>query len=218
MNLVTFTNPQSSIAEAYRTLRTNLYFATLTAPLKTILVTSPDASPDADDCVRQVLANLAVTLAQSEKKVIAVDANLRAPALHVLFDLPNASGLSNVLSDGLSDANRLSQDALPLQATGVPGLSVLTGGSASVIPTDAFSSGRMDRVIESLRQSADVTLFNAPSIVGYSDAAVLASKVDGTLLVFNTGKTRRDRAQQAKDILNRAHAHVIGAVMLNVKR
>lgn len=209
MNLVTLNQPASAAAEAYRTLRTNLHFATLEQPIKTLLIAAPDANTSAT----AVLANLAVALAQSEKRVIAVDANLREPSLHTQFDLPNGPGLADVLananSNGASDPH--------LRATSVPGLSVLTGGAVPTIANDAISSNRMRAVIDKLSGLTDVVLFAAPPLTAYSDGAVLASKVDGTLLVVGAGKTRRENAQKAKDILERAHARLIGAVLLNAK-
>lgn len=206
MNLVTLTQPTSATAEAYRTLRTNLHFATLEQPIKTLLIAAPDTNTNA----ATVLANLAVALAQSEKRVIAVDANLREPSLHTLFDLPSGPGLADVLAN--NDASKLQ-----LRVTNVPGLSVLMGGAATAIANDAISSNRMRAVIDKLSSQADVVLFAAPPLTAYSDGAVLASKVDGALLVVGAGKTRRENAQKAKNILERAHARLIGAVLLNAK-
>ncbi len=207
MNLITLTEPKSPAAEAYRTLRTNLHFAMLDAPLRTLLVASPDSSRAA----AKVLANLAVTLAQGGKRVIAVDADLREPALHVSFDLSNATGLADWLASGLNGASELR-----LHATTLPNLSVLTSGTPPAIPADLVSSDHMTRAIEHLTGMADLVLFNAPALGQFSDGAVLASRVDGVLLVVEAGKTRRDSAQRAKDILARAHARLIGVVMLGV--
>ncbi|MCS7054671.1 MAG: CpsD/CapB family tyrosine-protein kinase [Thermoflexales bacterium] len=207
MNLITLAEPTSPAAEAYRTLRTNLHFAMLDAPLRTLLVASPDSGQSA----AKVLANLAVTWAQVGKRVIAVDADLREPSLHAAFDAPNAAGLTDWLeSSGGSDDP-------PLCATRLPNLSLLPSGTPPAIPADLISSDRMARAIQRLADMADLVLFSAPPFGRFSDAAVLASRVDGVLLVVEAGKTRRDHAQQAKDILARAHARLIGAVMLGTK-
>ncbi len=208
MNLITLTEPKSPAAEAYRTLRTNLHFAMLDAPMRTLLVASPDSGRNA----AKVLANLGVTLAQAGKRTIAVDADLREPALHIAFSVPNATGLADWLAGG---ANGLGEP--PLRSTSLPNLSLLTSGTPPAIPADLISSDRMTYAIERLASMADLVLFNAPPLGWVSDAAVLASRVDGVLLVIEAGKTRLDRAQQAKDILARAHARVIGAVMLGAK-
>lgn len=205
MNLVTLNTPTSPAAEAYRTLRSNLFFAALDKPVKTLVIVSPDANTDAETAI----ANLAVSMAQSERKVIAVDANLRQPALHKVFGMPNAAGLVDLLTEADGE--------LELNATGVDGLRVMTAGQPIATASDALSSQRMDHAIARLAAMADVVLFAAPPVTQYSDAAVLASKVDGALLVVGAGKTRRDSAQQARDILTRAHANLIGAVMIDVK-
>jgi non-specific protein-tyrosine kinase len=205
MNLVTLNAPSSPAAEAYRTLRSNLFFASLDKPIKTLVLVSPDANIDAATAI----ANLAVSMAQSERKVIAVDANLRQPALHKVFDMPNHAGLIDLLNEIDSE--------MELNATGVDGLRVMTAGAPIGTASDALSSQRMDQVIARLAGMADVVLFAAPPVTQYSDAAVLSSKVDGALLMVGAGKTRRDSAQKARDILARAHANVIGAVMLGGK-
>ncbi len=211
MNLITLTNPLSSAAEAYRTLRTNLYFASLEAPLKTIVVTSP--GPDEDKS--PVLANLAVVMAQAEKSIIAVDACLRRPTLHEVFGLRNERGLGDLLRDGAGTGTGAD---LPLCDTVVPRLRVLTSGSALANPLDLLVSHRMGDVITVLVGMADVVLFDAPPTNASSDTAILASQTDGVLLVVELGRTRREHAQQAKDLLSRAHARLLGAVMANAPR
>jgi non-specific protein-tyrosine kinase len=205
MNLVTLNAPSSPAAEAYRTLRSNLFFASLDKPIKTLVMVSPDASTD----VATAIANLAVSMAQSERKVIVVDANLRMPSLHKVFGMPNDAGLIDLLNEGGSEPI--------LNATEVDGLRVMTAGAPIGTASDALSSQRMDQAIARIAGMADVALFAAPPVTLYSDAAVLSLKVDGALLVVGAGKTRRDSAQKARDILARAHANLIGAVMLGGK-
>jgi capsular exopolysaccharide synthesis family protein len=204
MKLVTLTDPLSEAAEAYRNLRTNLHFAMLEAPLRTLLVVAPDPSNSAS----LVLANLAVTLAQIGRRVIAVDADFHTPVLHLAFDVPHTPGLA----DWLSEPTVGSQPEL--RPTKLADLRLLTSGSRPAIPADLISSDRMTQAIARLSEMADLVLFNAPPLSLYSDAAILASRLDGVLLVVEAGKTRRDSAQKARDILNRARARVLGVVML----
>ncbi|MCL4507136.1 MAG: CpsD/CapB family tyrosine-protein kinase [Chloroflexi bacterium] len=208
MNLITLTDPQSAAAEAYRSLRTNLYFASLDAPAKTIVVTSPAAG----EARTSVMANLAVVMAQTGKKVIAVEADLRHPSLHEYFGMKNERGLGDVLSEDDDPVQ------IPLYTADIRGLSVLPGGAVHSAPLDLLSSSRMTDVIAKLTDMADVVLFNAAPMLDVSDTAMLASKTDGVLLVVQMGKTRRADAQQAKDILTRAHARLIGVVTLNTSR
>jgi capsular exopolysaccharide synthesis family protein len=205
MNLVTLTDPQSKVAEAYRSLRTNLHFAMLEAPLRTLLVVAPNPSNGA----ALVVANLAVTLAQIGRRVIAVDADFYTPALHEAFNAPSVPGLA----DWLADLTATSQP--PLQATALPDLRLLASGTRPAIPADVISSDRMTHAIARLGEMADLVLFSAPSLSTHSEAGILASRMDGALLVVEAGKTRRDSAQKARDILTRARARILGVVMLS---
>ena len=205
-HLVALSNPGSASAEAYRTLRTNIRFSSLDKPLNTLLITSP--SPDEGKSL--TLANLGITMAQAEQRVILVDCDLHRPALHTLFDLPNDTGLTSIiLEEG--------ESALPLQSTGVPGLSLLSSGPLPPRPADILGSRRMEAFIARLRAEADIILFDTPPVTAVTDASILASKVDGVLLVLQAGRTRRDRVKQANQILEKAKANVIGVVLNNAR-
>src|SRR5436189_2732467 len=133
-SLIALRDPRSQAAEAYRTLRTNIQFSSLDKPLRTLLATS--TAPDEGKST--TLANLAVTMAQSEQRVILVDCDLRRPSLHTLFGLPNEAGLTSMI---------LAQEDAPLQETGVPGLSLLPSGPLPPRPADILGSRRMEAVI-----------------------------------------------------------------------
>ena len=203
--LVALRDPRSSAAEAYRTLRTNIQFSSLDKPLRSILATS--TAPDEGKST--TIANLAVTIAQAEQRVILVDCDLRRPTLHTLFDLPNQEGLTSLmLQEG---------GTLPLQRTEVPGLLVLTSGPLPPRPADILGSKRMEAVIQALLEHADMLLFDTPPITAVTDAAVLATKVDGALLVFRSGATKRDRAREARRLLEKVNAHIVGVVLTDVR-
>lgn len=200
--LVALRQPRSPAAEAYRTLRTNIQFSSLDRELKTILATS--TAPDEGKST--TIANLAVTMAQSEQRVILVDCDLRRPSLHTLFQVPNEVGLTSMI---LAQDDRL----MPLHPTEVQGLLLLTSGPLPPRPADILGSRRMQAVIERLKGEADVVLFDTPPVIAVTDAAVLASKVDGTLLVVKANQTTRERAKQARQILDKVKAHIIGVVL-----
>jgi non-specific protein-tyrosine kinase len=204
--LVTISNPRSPISEAYRTLRTNLQFASLDKPLQTLLVTSPGP----EEGKSTTLANLAVTMAQGEKKVILVDCDLRRPSLHRLFGLPQQPGMTAMILDKAVMGNP------PLQETAVPGLWLLPSGTLPPSPPDLLGSQRMDSLLEALVDRADVVLLDAPPVIGVSDAPILATKVDGVLLVVSAGQTKRESVQSSKEMLERVNANLIGAVLANV--
>lgn len=205
VNLIALRDPRSPAAEAYRTLRTNIQFSSLDKPLRTLLATS--TAPDEGKST--TLANLAVTMAQAEQRVILVDCDLRRPSQHTLFELPNEAGLTSLM---------LAEDAeLPLQETGVPGLSLLTSGPLPPRPADILGSRRMEAVIARLRDQADIVLFDTPPVVVVTDAAVLATRMDGVLLVFQAGKTSRERAREARRLLENVKANIIGVVLNNAE-
>ena len=200
--LIALRDPRSPAAEAYRTLRTNIRFSSLDRPLHTLLITS--SSPNEGKSI--ALANLAITMAQAEQKVLLVDCDLHRPALHTLFSLPNEQGLTTLILEE-------NDTALPLQATGVAGLSLLASGPLPPRPADILGSRRMQAVIERLRAEADIVLFDTPPVTAVTDAAILASSIDGVLLVFQANKTRRERAKQARQILEKVKANIIGVIL-----
>ncbi len=205
--LITISNPRSPIAEAYRTLRTNLEFSNLDKALRSLLVTSAGA----EEGKSTTLANLAVTIAQSGKRVILVDADLRRPTLHQVFGLKNSVGLSDMVRDDSILANP------PTQDTSVPNLKVLTSGQLPPNPAEILGSKRMTEILAALLERADMVLFDAPPVLVVTDAAVLSSKVDGVLLVVSAGKTKRENARKAQEQLKKINANVIGAVLNNTK-
>ena len=206
MDLITLTDPRSPVSEAYRTLRTNLSFYSVDDPIQTLVVTSPAT----DDGKSVVAANLAVTMAQSGRRTILVDSDLRRPTLHTLFDLAAEPGLTNVVLGELEE--------LPLQETGVENLLLLASGPKPPNPADMLGSKRVDALIARLAEEADFVIFDAPPAIAVTDAAVLGAKVDGALLVISAGKTRREHAERAKETLEKARVRIVGATLTNAPR
>jgi capsular exopolysaccharide synthesis family protein len=206
-HLITVADPRSPVSEAYRTLRTNLDFSSLDKPIKTMLVTS--AGPEEGKST--VLANLAVTTAQAGRRVILVDCDLRRPTLHNIFNLKNDVGLTTMVVDDAA------MESPPLRDTGVEGLQLVSSGPLPPNPSELLGSRRMEEIIAALLERADVVLFDAPPVVAVTDAAVLATKVDGVLLVVNAGGTKRDYARTAKARLEKVNANLLGAVLNNVR-
>ena len=201
--LVTLGDPRSPAAEAFRTLRTNLIFSSLDRPITTLLVTS--AAPDEGKSV--ALANLAVTMAQGGRKTLLVDCDLRRPRQHELFGVPDRPGLTTMILDNV--------DEPPLAATGVENLALLPAGPLPPNPADLLSSRRMELLITNLKSRADIVLFDAPPVISVTDAALLASKLDGVLLVVSAGQTKREHAQRAKELLEKINVRLVGAVLTN---
>jgi non-specific protein-tyrosine kinase len=203
--IVTLTAPTSPAAEAYRTLRINLEFAGVDRPLRSLLVTScgPEEGKSA------AVANLAVAMADGERTVILVDADLRRPSQHELFGLSNDRGLSDMFRSEASFSDP------PLQAVPHTTLRVLTSGPLPPIPSQLLAARKMNDVIARLLEQADTVLFDAPPVVAVTDAALLATKVDGVLLVVTASSTRREHVRAAKDRLDKINAWLVGAVLLN---
>ncbi|MCK4315998.1 MAG: CpsD/CapB family tyrosine-protein kinase [Anaerolineae bacterium] len=207
-DLITLTNPRSPATEAYRTLRTNLTFAALDKPIETLVVTS--AAPGEGKST--VLANLAVTMAQGGRRTILVDADLRRPGLHEIFGIVNDRGLTTMIVE------EAVLDDPPLIDVGVDNLWLVPSGPMPPNPADILGSRKMEEVIAALRARADVVLFDAPPIIAVTDAAVLGTKVDGVLLVVCAGRTRREHAQRARELLERVHVRIVGAVLNDAPR
>ena len=203
MNLITLTDPRSPASEAYRTLRTNLSFYSLDEPLRTLVVTSP--APDEGKST--TIANLAVTMAQGGRRTILVDCDLRRPSLHELFGVNNEVGLTTMILD--------ENAGLVLQQTTVENLSILPSGPKPPNPADLVGSRKVERVLDMLKENADVVLIDAPPVIGVTDAAVLGARVDGVLLVVSAGKTRRDHAEHARELLEKARVRIVGVALTN---
>jgi non-specific protein-tyrosine kinase len=206
MKLITLTDPRSPISEAYRSLRTNLSFYSLDNPIRSLVVTSPAKAEGKSTTI----ANLAVTMAQSGRKTILVDCDLRRPSLHTLFDLRGEPGLTDVILNDDVD--------LPLQETGVENLWLLASGPKPPNPADLLGSRKIDQLLEKLNDMADIVLFDAPPVIAVTDAAVLGAKVDGVLIVVSAGQTRRDHAERAKELLEKAKVRIIGAALTNAPK
>ncbi len=205
-NLVAAHEPLSSITEAYRTVRTNIRVSSVDEPLRTLVVTSPNPS----DGKTTLVANLGVVMAQAGNRVVLVDGDLRRAMLHKKFEVPNREGLTNAL---LEDEPAL--DGW-LRETEIENLRVLTSGPLPPNPSELLGSKRMRRLVERLKNEADIVLFDTPPSLLVSDALVLAVEADGVLLVTEAGRTRRSAARQAAEQLRKLGANILGVVLNGV--
>lgn len=204
-NLVTVLDPSSTASEAYRTLRTNLLYAAVDAPPKVILVSSSESQEGKST----TCANLGVALAQLEKSVLIIDGDLRRPAMHKIFGMNNALGLVNVLV-GERDLEDSWQEA-------VPGLKILTAGSASPNPAELLSSQRYAELLVQAKNEFDFVLIDAPPVGPVSDPAILATHSDGVLLVVDAQSTRKAAIRRSLKEFGTVGARVLGTVMNNVE-
>ena len=202
LRLIVAEEPRQPVSEAFRNLRTSLEFFGADGPPRSILVTSPQPS----DGKTFIAANLAAVLAQGGRSVILVDADLRHPRQHRLFDVPREPGLTDVLLAG-------DQRDAALQPTTVENLRILTGGRHTNTPAEMLASGRMRALLEWLQDAADVVIFDSPPLLAVTDAAVLSGRTAGAILVLDCGETRLPAAAQAVERLQGVEAQVLGVVL-----
>ena len=203
--LIVHEQPKSPTAEAYRTLRTNLQFAKVDGELKTVMFTSTGPGEGKSTTI----ANTAVALAQSGKKVILVDGDLRKPVQHKIFGKQN-QGLTNILVENLNIRDQI-------QETGIENLRLLTSGPIPPNPSELMGSRKMSELLEVLKKDADIVLIDSPPVVAVTDASVLASQVDGVVAVLDSGAVRPEMAQRAKELITNANGTILGVILNRVE-
>lgn len=197
-----FLNPKSSEAEAYRGIRTSLYFSTRGEGHKLIQVTSPGMG----DGKSTLASNLAVSIAQSGKQTLLIDADFRRPRQHKLFGRTNDVGFASVISHEIP-----LEEAI--QETGIPGLSIMTSGPRPHNPAELLTSPYVKEIFEVLRERFDFVLVDTPPMLLVSDPSVVAPRVDGVLLTLRLSKHSRPTAERAKEILGTLNARILGVVV-----
>lgn len=205
MDLITLKDARSAAADAYRTLRTNLMFAQLDTPLASLGITSPAE----DNHKGRAAANLAVTFAESGRRTILVDADLRRPSQHAIWGVSSQDGLTTLLLDDSILTNP------PLQDVGVDNLRLLASGELPANPADVLASAKMSMVIDALKSQADILIFDMPPVLVAADASVLGQKLDGVLIIAQANKTRRDHLMRATEQLERVNVNLMGAALLD---
>jgi non-specific protein-tyrosine kinase len=200
--IVALTAPQSADVEAFRSLRTNLQFATLGREVRSVVVTSLHPG----DGKTTTIVNLATVLAQGGQSVILVDGDLRKPQVHRLFGLSNRMGLTNLLLSSTRDSLESA-----LQPTTTPGLLVTTSGPLPPNPSDVLQSKRMVEIVDRL-EVADLVLIDSPPIA-VSDALITAAIVDGVVLVMSAKRTRPNEVLAAIESIARTGTPLLGIVI-----
>jgi capsular exopolysaccharide synthesis family protein len=205
--LCSHSRPRSVEAEAYRAVRTALYFNTRGKTHKVIQITSPESA----DGKTALASNLAVSIAQSGKTVILIDADFRRPRLHKIFGIANQVGLSSVINGTTSLANAI-------QESGVPGLVILPSGAMPPNPAELLTSPRFEELLDAIRRDYDFVLIDTPPLLPVTDACVVAPRVDGVLLTIRISKNRRPQTERAKELLDALQVSTLGVVVNAVDR
>lgn len=202
--LITIVNPKSVVSEQFKTMRTNINFSMPDHDVRTIVVTS--STPGEGKSTNS--SNLSVVFAQSGKKVLLVDSDMRKPTAHHTFGKRNASGLSSYLTR---------QHSLEevIQTSEVENLSLITSGPIPPNPAELIASKAMDQFIEKALELYDIVIFDAPPVLSVTDAQILSNKCEGTILVINSGQAEKERVLKAKEVLVASKANILGAVLNN---
>ena len=210
-SLITMQQSKSPVAEAFRTLRTNVQFTGVDSETKKILITSAGRREGKSSTT----ANLAVSFAQTGKAVVVVDADMRNPSQHKLFGMDNHKGLSTALLED-PDEEKLK---FFLRETDITGISLLTGGPIPPNPAELLGSKRMKGLMELLGSLFDIVLVDTPPVIAVTDAAILSQIVDGVILVMASGEVNRKFALRAKELLDQVGAKILGVVLnkVNIK-
>lgn len=205
--IISISNPKSPISEAYRTLRTNISFSAVDTDLKVIMVTS--AVPGEGKST--TLMNLAVTYAQSNKKAVVLELDLRKPTVHKTLNISNRVGITNVLTKtaALDDV---------IQSTSVPNLFAIPSGAIPPNPSELVGSKSLLQTIEQLKKMFDIILIDSPPVLALTDAQLIAAACDGVILVADSGRVKRTELNTAKERLEFVNAKILGVVLNNVKR
>jgi len=193
--------PKSMAAESYRILRTNIEYSSFDKEYKVIVVTSPEP----EEGKSTTAGNLALCMAQEDKKVMLIDCDLRKPSMHKKFKVSNLIGLSDVMI-GKADLT---------MATHMynKNLFLLTSGKVSPNPSEMLSSKVMSYLLESLKETFDYIILDTPPLKVVTDAQILSTKADGTILVVRAEKTKKESVKNAVDLLKNVNANIIGIVL-----
>jgi capsular exopolysaccharide synthesis family protein len=200
--LTTMGKSRSSTGEAYRILRTNIDFAGVDTPIKALAVTSSFAQEGKSITV----ANLAVAIAQTGKRVIVIDTDLRRPTLHMFFQQSNSRGVTTALLSG-------GQLADHMVATSIPTLRLMPSGPIPANPAELLGSKRMKELIDVLKLDSDFLIFDTPPVLPVTDALLVAGICDATILVARSGFTKSAGLKKANDQLQQAGVRVLGVVL-----
>ena len=202
--LIVEKEPKSIAAEAYRTLRTNIQYSSFDKDIKTILVTSSGPSEGKSTTT----GNLALTMAQSDKKVLIVDCDLRKPTVHKKFSISNEKGLSNYL------IGEVELDDVIVKYS--ENLYLLTSGTIPPNPAEMLSSKKMKEFLDLMKEKFDTVIIDSPPVLAVTDAQILSTEVEGVLLVAASGQTEKEALIRAKELLLKVKANILGVILTRV--
>jgi len=204
--VITYSDPASIVAEAYRVIRSNIQFSNPDRVLKRIVITSYGSM----EGKTLTISNLAVAYAYTGKKILLVDADLRKPKVAQIFGMGNDCGLSNLLSG-------YAQYQQCIKSTVVKNLHILPGGPASPNPSEMLGSDEMVNLLNKLDENYDIILLDTPPVGFVTDAQILSTICSGVVLVVASKQTDTNAALQAKSLLESVNANIIGVILNRTK-
>jgi capsular exopolysaccharide synthesis family protein len=201
--LITYEDPKSPVSESYRSLRTNISYASPDNKIVSLLVSSPQPGEGKSTTT----ANLAIAFAQLRKKTLLIDADLRKPVQHNVFDQPRGPGLSDYLIGEVDDINSI------IHPTKVDNLFMITAGGLPPNPSELLGSDRMSKMVDQLEQKWEMVLFDSPPIVAVTDASMISGEIDAIAMVVKAGQTDRAAVDRALDTIKNVKAPLIGVIL-----
>jgi capsular exopolysaccharide synthesis family protein len=201
--LITYEDPKSPISESYRSLRTNITYASVDEKIKSMIISSPQPGEGKSTTV----ANLAIAFAQLRKRTLLIDADLRKPVQHNVFDQPRGPGLSEYLVGESENFNSLIHD------TKINNLSIVTAGALPPNPSELLGSDRMSELVDQLEKEWDMLLFDSPPIVAVTDSSMISAEIDALVMVVKAGQTERSAVDRALDTIKNVKSPLIGVIL-----
>jgi len=199
-------NPVSTIAEAYRGLRTSIEFMNKENKMCIIGITSSQQG----EGKTTTAANLAIAYAQANRRVLLIDANMRQPMVHDIFLKTNYKGLANIVSN-VCELKEV------VVETHIPNLDILPAGGTPPNPSELLSSVKFYEILDETKSQYDVIIVDSPPVLHVTDAQIIAAVCDGVLLVASGGKVKKHVIRRAKALLDNVKANVMGVVLNNIK-
>lgn len=199
--LIVESRPKSAEAEAYKTLRTNVQYSSISKKIKTLLVTSADSK----DGKSTVCSNLGVTFSQNSQSVIILDCDFRKPSIHKFFNISNSAGITDILLG----EEKLEETIQHYNSN----TDILTAGNIPPNPSEILGSQSMINLLSFLSERYDIVIIDSPPVGVVTDAQIISASVDGTLVVIRAEETKAKRVTEAVNLLKKVDANIIGMVL-----
>lgn len=207
VRMITVSQPTSVNTEQFNTIRTNIQFSNVDRDFKSIMITSATAS----DGKSTISANVAATFAKQGVKTLLVDADFRRPTFFATFGLPSTRGLTNYLTDRDVKLSSI------IFKTTLDNLYIMPSGPTPPNPSELIGSNKMKRMIEQLSQQIDLVIYDAPPLLSVTDAQIMSSQVEGTVLVVRDNVTEKADVKSALELIEHVNGHVMGTILNDVE-